>query len=305
MKSSRYIGISFFQGNLQLAEVEHGKKPTVLVLGERQTSVDFTNTSANLSADHPQLFTFVYELEDLMKESKASSKQISFALPTDPLFINVIPVDATLKGTELSSALQWELEQYYPDTPFKDFIVDSHTLPLGDQDTKQMFVVAVRRGIVGFLKKATAELRLQMKLIDIDHFSTEKSLRFNYPEWQKETIALFGVRNGRIDASFVLEGEMADYRSFVTLSEADIPKAISTYLKFLKQKDGIKQPGKILLHGTGVPKEIIPQIKRETNTDTISLDAIRKLSPSKKLQESFAKESSRFAAAIGLALREA
>lgn len=305
MKSSRYIGISFFQGNLQLAEVEHGKKPTVLVLGERRTSLDFASASTNLSADHPQLFTFVYELEDLMKGSKASSKQISFALPTDPLFINIIPVDATLKGPELSAGVQWELEQYYPDTPIKEFIVDSHPLPWGDKDMKQMFVVAVRRGMVAFFKKVTAELRLQMKLVDIDHFSTEKSLRLNYPEWQKEIIALFGVRNGRVDASYVLEGEMADYRSFVTASESDVPKAVTSYLKFLKQKDGVKSPGKILLHGAGVSKDIIPQIKRETNTETISLDALRHLSPSKKIQETFAKESSRFAAAIGLALREA
>ena len=265
--------------------------------------MDFSQGGANLSPDHPKLFTFVYELEELLKQSRVRSKYISFALPTDPVFINIIPVDAALQGNEVSAHIQWELEQYHPDTPLKEFIIDSQPLPWGDKDVKQMFVVCVRRGMVGFLKKAVAELKLQLHLVDIDHFSTEKSLRFNYPECAEENVALFGVRHGRVDASLVLQGELCDYRAFLIDSSADVGDAVATYLTYLKEKEGVDSPGKIVLHGMDITPALVAKIKRERGTETLALDAVRGLSPSKKPHEPFVKESSRFAAAIGLALR--
>ena len=77
---------------LGLAEVEHKKKKSIVtVLAERDTTMDFTRTGAAISADHPQLSMFVRELREMMKQHKVSTENISFALPPDPLFINIIP----------------------------------------------------------------------------------------------------------------------------------------------------------------------------------------------------------------------
>jgi Tfp pilus assembly PilM family ATPase len=285
-----------------LAEVEHGKKISLVALGERSSSMDFTHATA-ISAEHPQLYTFVYELEELIKQNRVHGKQISFALPTDPVFINIIPVDAALQGNDLTSYMQWEFEQYHPDAPLKDFILTVHPLPWGKGKAKQMFLVSVRRGMIGFLKKATTELRLQLHLIDIDHFSTEKSLRFSYPELAKDNLALLGVRHGRVDGSLIVRGELVDYRGYPLASPDDLKKHALAYLRYLKEKDGIESPAKIFLYGIDVSSVIASQVQRETGVETQTLDAVRNLSPSKKLYEQYVKESSRFAPAIGLALR--
>ena len=302
MRSSYYIGVSLYRGQIQLAELDHGKNTTVTALNERSTSIDFSH-DGNFSPDHPQLFTFVYELEELLKENKVHSKTISFALPTEPILIKVIPVDATLQGTELRSHIQWEFEQYYPNVPVQDFAISAYPIQSPKKNIKHLFLVGLRRGLVGFLKRAASELRMQVRLIDIDHFSAEKALRHCHPEILKENVMLIGLRGDYLDASLVCQGKYTDYRGFSTEHLDDLKKCILTYRQYLEQKDRNQLPTKIILYGFNVTPKTLNQIQRETGIATLALDSMRNLIPSKKLNEAYVKESSRFAAAIGLALR--
>jgi hypothetical protein len=302
MRSSYYVGVSLYKGQIQLAELDHGKQKTVTALTERSTAIDFSQ-DGNFSADHPQLFTFIYELEELLKENKVHSKTISFALPTEPVLINVIPVDAALQGPELNGHIQWEFEQYYPNVPVKDFMVSAYPIPGPKKNVRQVFLVAVRRGLIAFLKRAASELRMQVHLIDIDHFSAEKTLRFCHPEIMKDHVMLFGARGKTIDASLVSQGQYIDYRGFCAENADDIRKSVLTYMQHLEQKDGNQPPTKIILYGFDISPQMIQHIQKETGIATLVLDSMRNLAPSRKLYEEYVKESSRFAAAIGLALR--
>lgn len=302
MKSTRHAGVSFLNGQIQIAEIEHGKKLTVTALGERATSIDFADVNGTLSQAHPSLSAFAGELGGLLKQEKIEAEFISFALPTEPVFINVIPVDATLEGAELASHLQWELEQFEPHIPAKDCIISAQPLPGGDGETRNVFVVSVHRGTVGFLKKAASGLKSKLKFVDVDHFSSEKSLRFNYPELKEKVVMLIGLRRGRIDASLVLGGEVRDYRGYVTPGPQEVKTASGRYLESMKEQ-GNEMPAKVILHGIDATYGIISLIQQEIGIETLPLDAVRKLSPSKALREAYGSESSRFAAAIGLALR--
>jgi Tfp pilus assembly PilM family ATPase len=302
MRSSYYVGVSLYKGQIQLAELDHGKNKTVTALTERTTSIDFSQ-DGNFSADHPQLFTFVYELEELLKENKVHSKTISFALPTEPILLNVIPVDATLQANELNAHVQWEFEQYYPNVPVKDFLVSAYPITGSKKSLKEVFLVGVRRGLIAFLKRAASELRLQVHLIDIDHFSAEKTLRFCHPEVLKEHVLLFGLRGKSVDASLVSLGNYMDYRGFCMKDMDDLKKSVLEYKQHLEQKDGIPSPTKIIFYGFDVSSSILNQVQKETGIATLALDSMRNLVPSKKLYEAYVKDNSRFAAAIGLALR--
>jgi Tfp pilus assembly PilM family ATPase len=106
MKSTSYIGVSFLKRKIQLAEIEHKrKKLTVTVLAERDSSIDFAQAGASLSATHPQLGLFISEMKSFIKQQKVTAENISFALPPDPMFINIIPVDPGLTGKDLSQYL--------------------------------------------------------------------------------------------------------------------------------------------------------------------------------------------------------
>lgn len=302
MKSTRHAGVSFLNGQIQVAEIEHGKKLTVTALGERSCSVDFADVNGKLSQAHPAVSTFAAELGGLLKKEKIDAEFISFALPTEPVFINVIPVDRTLEGQALSSHLQWELEQYDPPIPVKDCIISAQPLPGGNGEVNHMLIVSVHRGTVGFLKKAVSGLKPRLKFIDIDHFSTEKSLRINYPELKEKAVMLLGLRPGRTDASLVLGGEVRDHRAYPTPGPQEVKAAAGRYFETISKKESGK-PAKVILHGVDATYGIISLIQHEIGIETLPLHAVRKLSPSKALSEAYGSESARFAAAIGLALR--
>ena len=304
MKSTYYVGVSFLRGKIQLAEIEHKKKKSIVtVLAERDTTMDFARTGATISADHPQLNMFIRELREMMKQHKVSTEYISFALPPDPLFINIIPVEPDLIGKDLSQYLQWEVDQYYPHTSPKEFITDSHGLPLENAGAQQTFMVAVHRGLVAFLQKAVAGLKMKLNIIDIDQFSTEKTLTTNYPEILEHDIVLIGLRKSGVDASVIHNGQMTDYRSFLYNGEPYPDKYILEYLKYLKQKDN-STPAALLLHGVDVTKSLVLSLRTTTEIkQTLALNPFRKLVAAKNLNPSFIKEGYRFSAAIGLALR--
>lgn len=303
MKTSRYVGVSFLQGKIQLAEVEHGKKQIVTALAEYDTSMDFTQSGVNLSTDHPQLGTFVSELREILKQQKVLAEYISFALPPDPVFINIIPLDPELSGPELTRYLQWEVDQYFPQAGQKEFIIDSHKLPLENDNAQQTFMVAVHRGMAAFLQKVVASLKMKLNIIDIDQFSTEKTLITNYPEILDHDIVLFGLRHKGVDASLIHNGEMTDYRAFLYDGESNPTKSILEYLKYLKQKDN-STPAAMLLHGIDVAQDLVVSLRAATGIrQTLALNAFRKVAAADTLYKPFVKESYRFAAAIGLALR--
>ncbi len=302
MKSSYYVGVSFYKGQIQLAELDHGKKMNVTALNERSTSIDFAH-DATFSADHPQLFTFVYELEELLKQNKVHAKIISFALPTEPLLINVIPVDAALQPNDLTAHIHWEFEQYFPGNPAKDFIVSAYPVPGGSKTLKHVFLVAVRKGLITFLKRAAKELRLDVHLVDIDHFSAEKTLRHCHPELLKENLMLFGLRGTGVDASVVSQGQYTDYRYFSFNQHDDVKKCVLAYKQYLEQKNGTQAPAKAVFYGSEVTAQSVSQLQRDAGIPSMALDAVRNMLPSKKIDPDYVKESARFAAAIGLALR--
>ena len=304
MKSTSYIGVSFLKRKIQLAEIEHKrKKLTVTVLAERDSSIDFAQAGASLSATHPQLGLFISEMKSFIKQQKVTAENISFALPPDPMFINIIPVDPGLTGKDLSQYLQWEMNQYFPAASPKEFIIGSDGLPLENKTAQQTFMVAVRRGVAAFLQKAVAGLKLNLNIIDIDQFSTEKTLITNYPEILEHEIVLFGLRSNGLDASLIHNGAMTDYRAFHYNDNSNPEKPIMEYLKYLQQKD-IETPAAILLHGTDIAQDFVVSLRTTTGIkQTLAMNSFRKIRAGDKISKVFMKESYRFAAAIGLALR--
>jgi Tfp pilus assembly PilM family ATPase len=304
MKTQRYLGLSFLRGRIQAAEIEHGKQVQLTGLAERDSTLDISQVGAQLNATHPQLPTFVAELKELINENRFLAGFISYALPPDPVFINMIPADPSLKGPELNEYLQWEMEQYYPGTSPKEFIIDSHALHTPKGAPKELFMVSVRKSMVGFIRKVTADLKLKLNIIDIDQFSTEKTVLFNYPEVLDHPIVLFGVRFGFVDASLIHKGEMSDFRSFPSSSDNDVKKAIHQYLMYLKEKDVQEKPAALLLHGADISQNLILELRSETGIkQTLTINSCRKLPTSNKVSKPLMQESYRFAAAIGLALR--
>ena len=74
-------------------------------------------------------------------------------------------------------------------------------------------------------------------------------------------------------------------------------------MKYLKQKD-IETPAAILMHGIDIAKDFVVSLRTTTGVkQTLAMNSFRKIRAVDNLSKQFMKESYRFAAAIGLALR--
>lgn len=300
MGSFRSLGVSFYNGAMQLAELEHGKKISIVALGEFPLSLNFEQDGAGLTSADASLPATVKELRAAIKEIKASPDMISFALPASTVFAGIMPIDAGLSKQDLQTHLQWELAQYFPDAGAKEFIIDSHALPSPSPVAKESFVAGVHRGTAMYVQKLASELKLKMHLVDIDQFASEKTLVTNYPEILAHDIVLFGLRGTSIDASVIHEGQMTDYRAY---QENDPKRAIRNYLAYLMERYH-STPAGLLLHGVGVTPELVKTLRGETGIkQTVSLNAFRKIPANDKLTKTFGKENAPFCAAIGLAFR--
>jgi hypothetical protein len=195
------------------------------------------------------------------------------------------------------------VEQYFPEVSPKVFITDSHGLPLERPGAQQTFMVSVRRGMVSFLQKVVSGLKMKLHIVDIDQFSTEKTLIVNYPEILDHDIVLCGLRDDGVDASLIHNGEMTDYRAFPYDSDPYPDQYILSYLKYIKQRDN-NTPAAILLYGVDVSKNLVMSLRNETGIkQTVPLNVFRKIKGADKLNSPLVREGFRFAAAIGLALR--
>jgi len=302
IKSFRHLGVSFCRNRIQLASILHGKTPSLGALGESGASVDLSQAGIHLTGKHAQVQTLVKDLSTLIERNKIRCDVISFALPREPVFVDILPIDASLEGPTLKEHMRWELSQFFPGVGVQDFVVDA--VPVADKKAKQArsFIVGVRRGMIEFLQSVAAQLKLSIRFVDIDHFSAEKTLRLNYPETLAETTLLLGVRHGGIDASLLVGGELADYRFVGGEFPHAVPAAAATYMGYLRDQ-GMSLPRKIIFCGLILPPDIINKTQAETGIATEVCNPFRKLSITGQVYQSYLKEGSRFAAAVGLALR--
>jgi hypothetical protein len=164
-------------------------------------------------------------------------------------------------------------------------------------------MVGLRRGMVEFVQRAASLMKLSMHIVDIDQFSTEKTVILNYPEILEHEIVLFGLRYGGVDASLIHEGRMTDYRAYEINGSTDPTGAIQDYLRYLHERE-IPKPAALIMHGIEISPKFIQQVRKLTGIkQTVPLNAVRKLTVSKSVYAPLLTEVHRFGAAIGLALR--
>jgi Tfp pilus assembly PilM family ATPase len=304
MKTIRKAGIAFDGATFRCVEVEWSKKTTVTAMIEAQADFDISREGRTLSPEHPATGKFTAQLRSILKANKITASTMSFALPTDAMFIHVVPVDGSLQGESLKEHTAWEFSHYLDmETNGKEMITISTSLESALGGSKQMVMVAVSRKLIGFLQKVCTDLGLIRDVVDIDHLSVEKTIQYNYPEVKGYPVALFGLRSNFIDAGLLIQGESVDYRGYACSSATEVKRVVNDYIQYLKERDANQLPAALFFHGLDVSRELRIELGKETNIQSVQINTLRKIEPPKKIAHELVLGNSRFAAALGLALR--
>ena len=289
------IGLSFSDKGVQAVEVEHdGPSNTLLAIDEWESS--FT------SAAHKEnsMDEFIGQLSSFITSNHAHANRVSVALDTAQLFLNTISMEEGLSQPEMNEQINWELSQYHPEVPPRQFITDMHLLNQHHAEGwNEVLCVSVKRDDVYAVQRVIAKLGLSLYVLDVDHFSADTALRVNYPDTNQKFLALIGVKENRLDISMIKNGNTESYSYCLVQSDKEIVEQIGTLSRETK---GIYS---ITAYGPYLTKDLLVQIRRGSSLLVEALNPLRhvKVSDTLRLTDRLSVPSYRFASAVGVALR--
>jgi len=289
------IGLCIGSSSVQAVELDRSEgTATLLALDEWPATLLGDEAPADAADRLTALLTGFLRAYDVR------ARHIAVALDSSHLFLTTLPADTALSREELQEQLHWEIAQYHPDVPPREFIVDTHVLrERPEASVRDLLGVGVRRRIVDMLHRASARAGLELGIVDLDHFSAETALRVNYPDTSDKVLALVGIKERRLDVSLIRRGTLEAYDFHAVGSNAEIVDHIGA---ISRETEGIYS---ITVYGPHLEKFLLVEIRRESSMLVEALNPLRHVgvAPSLRLSESLTAPSYRFAAAIGVALR--
>jgi Tfp pilus assembly PilM family ATPase len=290
------LGLSICDRSVQAVELEQdGPANTLLAIDE------WDNTFPLGSEDDPQgMEQFIEYVGAFIKVNRVKAKRVSVALDTSSLFINSFPIEEGASRLDLNEHVSWELSQFFPDLPPREFVTDVHVMSANPAERwKKILSVSVRRSNAYAVQSALAKLGLSLHVLDVDHFSADTALRANYPDAERKYIALVGVKENRLDISLLRNGSLQSYTYSLVQSNQEIIEQIGEVSRDVR---GITS---VSVYGPHLDKDLLVLIRRGSSLLVEALNPLRHLhvADSVRLADHLAVPFYRFAAAVGVALR--
>lgn len=290
------LGLSITDRSVQAVEIEQdGPSNSLLAMDE------WENTFPTGAIEDGQgIEQFMEYLAAFIKVNKVKAKKVSVALDTSALFINSFPLEDGLSRVEINEHVNWELAQFFPDVPAREFVTDIHVMTQDRTDRwNQVLSVSVRRRDAYAVQAAIAKLGLSLHILDVDHFSADTALRINYPDSDRKYLALVGIKENRLDISLMRNGNMESYNYCIVQSNQEIVDQIGALSRDVK---GIQS---ITAYGPYLEKDLLVLIRRSSALLVEALNPLRhvKVSDSLRLADHLTVPSYRFTSAVGVALR--
>ncbi|MDH4071014.1 MAG: hypothetical protein OEV30_11405 [Ignavibacteria bacterium] len=290
------LGLAFATTRVQAVLLRHdGPTPTLLALDE------WTNTIPFGTREHESgVRTFTDHLKSFITKAGVQPDSASAALGSEQTFILTLPFEEGISRLERNDHVRWEIGQYFPDANPGDFVTDVQPITNNKIDKwVKSISVSIRKQDADLIKEVIGELGLGLKVIDVDHFSADTALRYNYPDIAKKYMALVGIKENRVDVSILRNGVLESYSYHAVTSNQEISTCISSLPEYHRGLYSLSAYGPFL------DTDLLGRIRRESSLLVEALNPLRHIdvADSLRLEETVSLPSYRFATAVGVALR--
>lgn len=178
--------------------------------------VGYSGNPVERMKDGKELASLSEAIKKLHKESNASSKKVSVALPEPQVFTRAIKFPF-LTDQEIASAVKWEAEQYIP-IPVNEAIIQHQILERRENATPpevSVLLVAAPRVLVEKYVKLIQTAGLTVVGVETELMSLVRALA---PADQTVLLIDFGARS--TDIAIARNGQLGFSRSIATAGEA-------------------------------------------------------------------------------------
>jgi Tfp pilus assembly PilM family ATPase len=291
------LGLAVGDKRVQVVAMLHdGNQRTLLAVDEWNNTLPFRSDTNGAG-----LTRFTENLSEYLAKHQITPDKVSVTFDSGQTFIATFPFEEGISRLERTSQMRWELSQYFPEADASEFITDVQ--PLTDNKIDKWvraISVSLPRRHTDVIGTVMAQMGLKLHVVDIDHFSADHALRFNYPDINKKYIGLLGVKENRLDISLMRNGVLEAYSYRIVSSNTEIVD----HIRVIAQETlGLYS---LCAYGTFLDVDLLVQIRRASPLLVEALNPLRHVgvSDSLRLADHLSVPSYRFAAAVGVALRQ-
>jgi Tfp pilus assembly PilM family ATPase len=244
---------------------------------------------------------FLVPLFELRKKKNLGKRsKISVALDNASVILLSFPMDSSLNQVQQNGHVHWELSNFVDDFKPNAYVSDVHVLRTWARDrVVEVLAVSVKRSLVYNIQQMLSERKLDLDIIDTNHFGAQHALLMNYPDVRTKSVALVGVTRNRIDAGVISNGRLRDYRYTINSSS----EYVSIWLQELSKEFPITD---MFFHGPEVTHELIKTLRASIHQSITLLNPFRtlRISPSFSEFDKYIGQEHRFAACVGIAVQQ-
>ena len=301
----KFSSIQFYGQKIVAVELIHrGDRFEMTSITEREGSEDYSEIFASMSTVERSLVSSLADdFTSIRKTGGIDAPNVSICLDSRWVFIHSFPLDESFSESERTNHIAWELSNYLAPSKYEDYITGTARLEeLAVPGTSLILSASARRDLISLFRQVVSRLNLHLAVIDVDHFGAEHALRWNYPEIEQETIALFGIKPSRVEATLFENGRSVQYQ----WREAHDEELAQNFLQhFLAQSsNGKSSPKKVYVYGEQANPSILSMLEKANSPTVEFLDPTRRVILPRRLRRMEQSTFQRYAPAIGIAMRE-
>jgi len=303
------LGIAFSGNNIFFSELA-SENESVKLNNIECIPVDFNFEDSYFrhKSSQKDLTNIANEIQNYITKRGLVIFDAALTIGTSQAFILTLPIDYSGGKKSMNSKIYWELSNYFPDN-YNEYVVNTYrlnrTMPCKESD--EFLVIAVHKNTLEFIKRIFRICSLNLKIIDIDHFSAEYSLRKSYhSQLENKKVLIIGLKKGRIDYGIIenRKYKMYEYSGYNTETEFNLSiiRKLNTLFEMNLKSQGIDT---IYLYGDNIEGSTVEAIRKMNKAPVEVMDPLNGLNAVELLlkDESIRKYSYRFAASCGAALR--
>lgn len=303
------LGIAFSGSSICFSEIIQDGGANRLNNAESvNVNFDFEDSYFRHKSNQKDLTNIASEIQNYISQRELIVGNAALAIGTSQAFMLTLPIDYSEGRQSMNTKIYWELSNYFPDN-YNEYVVNTYRLNsvMPCKDSDEFLVIAVHKNTLEFIKRVFRLCNINLKLIDIDHFSAEYALRAGYAEqMDNRKILLVGLKNKRIDYGFIENKKYKSYMYSTYSSDIEFNLSIVKKLTLVFERQ-MKIPGvdAIYLYGQDIQENTVEAIRKldiapiEILDPTTGLDSAELLLKNDKLRKSAYK----FSASTGAALR--
>src|ERR1041385_3166831 len=183
-----------------------------VVLGLDENSIELYHLEESPNANRNDTW-FLDSVLNAQEGMGGKISRVAVAIDNAAVFLLSFPLDGSLTRPEQNEHIQWELSNFVEDFKPKDYINDIHVLRTrAREQVSEILTVSVRRSLVFNIQNTLANKKIDLQLVDTNHFGAQHALFAVHPEAKTKVAALAGISKSRIDVGILVNGRLTNYR---------------------------------------------------------------------------------------------